>query len=604
MQLFFQRLKPQTLKPWRMITPLLALLLILAVACGSASAPETTAPDTTASDTSAPDTTAPATAAPDTAAPEVSAAPTAVPEAMAEPEEAMMEVNPGKVTIMVGDMANERFDTIYVGGTPGWQNYSHLVHGKLLNSTEEWELEGGIASDWGLSADGLTWTFTIRKGVKFHDGSELTPEDVLWSLEHYVGDAALEYSISSTTPRINRVLHSIELSGPDKVVLTTTKPQLLIETYASDATPGYWPVMPKRATIHDPEVEAAYDQKPIGAGFMSLESRSRAYVMRFERFDDYYVQPDNGFPEDKRVNFQSLDMFLVSEEATRVAALRAGEADIVPASLANKKQVEAGGGRMVFASEGVASQPSLIGCWEPQYPCHDKRVRNALELAIDKEVIRDQLMGGTEAFETKGWMIVTPSTIGYTPELDPWPFDPVKARQLLADAGYPGGEGFGKFIINIRQPTSLSFMLETAQIVADTWERELGLDVEVRLSDAQGLKKRKYAGELHGQVYWEENDTRRSALNHAAGTYGDPERAVGAHKDPELFALAQEAVQLLDADERAEALKKFWVIARGESYHFGIGYANTPWAVGPRVLTWQPYSLTLYPSALHTLTLK
>jgi ABC-type transport system substrate-binding protein len=86
-----------------------------------------------------------------------------------------------------------------------------------------------------------------------------------------------------------------------------------------------------------------------------------AQVMKFERFDDYY-QPDNGFPSDKRVRFRSLDMYLVPEEATRVAAIRAGDADIAPAGLSTKEQIETGGGRMVFGQEGVYIWPRLLGC--------------------------------------------------------------------------------------------------------------------------------------------------------------------------------------------------------------------------------------------------
>jgi peptide/nickel transport system substrate-binding protein len=517
---------------------------------------------------------------------------------------AEVEVHPGKLTIMVGDLANERFDTIFVGGTPGWQNYSQIVHGVLINSTEQGELVPGIASKWEMSTDGLTWAFTIREGVKWHDGSELTPADVLWTLQHTLDPKTQEYSISTTAIRMSRVLNKIELSGPDEVVLTTKQPELLIETYVSDTTPGYFPVMPKRATLQDTEEEVAYDNNPIGAGFMSLASRTPASVMRFDRFDDFYYQPKNGFPEDKRVSFQSLDLFLVPEESTRVSAIRAGEADLAPVSLQTKKQVEDSGGRLVFSPEGVISQPGLYGCWEPQHPCHDKRVRQALDYAIDKELIRDTLYGGPEVFQVKGWMDVTPSTIGYTPELDPWPFDPDKARQLLAEAGYPNGEGFGKFIVNVRAATALPFMVETAQLVADMWQRELGLDVEIRVLESQDIKARRLAGELNGQVYWEENDTRRSNLNTVAGSYGDPQRATPWHKDPELFSLAQETVQILDSAQRAEALKKLLQRFREESYHLGIGYANTPWAVSSRVLTWQPYPLTLYPSALHTITLK
>ena len=582
----------------------LTLIIFAAVACGSASAPADTAPapavPAAAEQAAVP---APDKAAASAPAASASVAPTAIPKTMTEPAEAPAEVNPGKLTVMVGDLGNERFDQTFVGGTPGFGNYGSIVHGTLITSSEERSVIPGIATEWGLSADGLAWTFTLREGVKFHDGSELTPEDVLWTLEHSFGHEAPEYSVSTTAARVASDLQSIELGGPNQVVVATKAIRLDIPQQLADNDPGYFPPMPKRDKLHDPEVEAAYDLNPIGTGFMSLASHNKASMMGFERFDDFYYQPKYGLPEDKRVSFQSLDLFLVPEEATRVAAIRAGEADIAPISMQSKKAVEDGDGRLVFAQEAVISQPGLQGCWEPQYPCHDIRVRQALDLAINKELIRDTLYGGPEVFEIKGWKTVTPSTIGYTPEMDPWPADPDKARRLLADAGYPGGEGFGKFIINVRKGTALPLMIETAQLVGDMWNKELGLEVEVRVLESQDSKRRRYAGELHGQVYWEENDTRVDASSQA-NSYGDPENKSRWHGDPELHRMGREAFLMLDPDERAEALAKLYQRYREESYHLGIGYANTPWAVGPRVLTWQPYPLTLFPSALHKLTLK
>jgi ABC-type transport system substrate-binding protein len=140
-------------------------------------------------------------------------------------------------------------------------------------------------------------------------------------------------------------------------------------------------------------------------------------------------------------------MYLVPEEATRVVALRAGDADIVPASLATKAQVEAGGGRLIFAPEGVFLEVRR----------YDKRVRQALDYAINKELIQNRVYGSLDVFGLEGWASVTPSTMGYTPELD-WPYDPDKARQLLADAGYPNGEGFGKLIINTAPAISALFI--------------------------------------------------------------------------------------------------------------------------------------------------
>ena len=75
-------------------------------------------------------------------------------------------------------------------------------------------------------------------------------------------------------------------------------------------------------------------------------------------------------------------------------------------------------------------------------------------------------------------------------------------------------------------------------------------------------------------------------------------------KDPELDRLTKEAFSIVDPDKRAEASKKLFLRLKDESYYLGIGYYNVPWAVGPRVLTWQPLPLALYASALHTLTLK
>jgi ABC-type transport system substrate-binding protein len=158
----------------RIVMMLLGLTLVLAVACGSAAEP-TAVPDPTATQAAG---TAPA--AETTAAPVESdtSQPTAVPQVADSPAD--VEVNPGKLTIMVGYLGNERFNYgFHAGGGGSSQTYARILHGFLISDNERKEMVPGIASQWGFSPDGLTWTFTIREGVKFHDGSELTPEDVL-----------------------------------------------------------------------------------------------------------------------------------------------------------------------------------------------------------------------------------------------------------------------------------------------------------------------------------------------------------------------------------------------------------------------------------------
>ena len=563
-------------------------LLLAAVACGAA-ATATPAP------TSAPLPTAvqPATSA---------AVATATPAPAVKPAVA---VNPGKLTIMVGYVGNERFDRLFVDGT-GAEIYGRIMHGFLISTSEKREMVPGIASRWGVSPDGLTWTFTIRKGVKFHDGSELTPEDALWSLQQKFGPKAYEYIPFPTAAAVSRKMSKIELTGQDEISLTTKEFISDFAIYNLSEAGLTWSghIMPKRPKLWDKEQEAAYDKNPIGAGIVKLVKYVPASKMEFERFDDFYYQPKNGFSEDRRVKFQSLALVVVPEEATRVAALRSGEVDVAPVSVAARKQVEAGSGRLVFSAEGTLIDVRLFGCSDPKYPCHDKRVRQALDYAINKEVIRDKLFGGSEVFQVKGWSIVTPSTIGYTPEIDPWPFNPAKARQLLADAGYPEGKGFGKLIVNTTSAATIPLQVEAATLGAEFWRRELGLDAEVKVGDGAALTRATRAGELDGQIYWADQQTRTDATSYIFLRYADPEFLPRVSKDPELDRLTKEAFSIVDPDKRAEASKKLFLRLKDESYYLGIGYYNVPWAVGPRVLTWQPLPLALYASALHTLTLK
>ena len=261
-------------------------LLLVGVACGAAA---TATPRPT-------DTPGPPVA--QGATPTLAATPTPTRVATATPVPtsapvAAPAVSPGKLTIMVGGMGNERFDPAFGGG--GVTSYGRILHAFIISSGVK---EGrrvfvpGIATRWEISRDGLTWTLTIRKGVKFHDGTELTAEDVLWTYWHEYGPQALEYGVTQT---LNRVFDRIELTGRDQVSVTTKTPAIELPERISDAT-GVWYglVMPKRATLHDVQEEAAYDRNPIGAGIMRLVRHVTSDVMSFERFADYYYQPKIG----------------------------------------------------------------------------------------------------------------------------------------------------------------------------------------------------------------------------------------------------------------------------------------------------------------------
>ena len=584
-----QRLSKFKLKLSQIFSGVATGLLLVGVACGTTAPEPTTAPQPT-----------PALVA--------GATPTPTPQVAAPPE---AQVHQGKVTLMTNDLATERFDGTY--GSMG-QDYARAFHGFRVS----WDRKDGrmviipgIATKWEISSDGLTTTFTIRKGVKFHDGTEVTAEDVLWTLRHYMGPQARGYAKGSVAINYSTIMDRIEQTGPDRVSVTTKVPSPELATYTSQGAGGSsgGVVLPKRATLHDDQEVEAYDRNPIGAGSIKLVKHVQADSMTFERFDDYYHQPKNGFPDDKRLNFTELDLRMIPEEATRVAALQAAEADIGRVSLEGREQVEAGGGRLVFVQEGVTIEPHQYGCWKPHIPCHDRRVRQALNYAIDKELMRDQLLGGPEVMQVKGWWVVTPSTIGYSPGLDPYPYDPDKARQLLAEAGYPGGKGFGKLIVNTQASQYLPLLPESAQLAADFWRRELGLDVEVRVGDPSTLTQNTALNPqiFDGQILWRDQDTRLDAAGILRLFYLTPQLggpAARLHNDPELFARVEQAMAAIGKEEEEKIFNSTYRRLREEAYQIPIGYINVPWGVGPRIRTWEPYPLAQWASALHTITLE
>jgi peptide/nickel transport system substrate-binding protein len=518
------------------------------------------------------------------------------------PPPAEVEVNPGKLTWMIGGLGNERFDFAF--GVGGGNNYARIMQGFLIAVTPDAQLVPGVASQWSVSEDGKTWSFTIRDGVKFHDGQPLTAEDVNFTFLHYFGPGAREVVTSGKVQSVAANTEKVEQTGPNTVSYTSIEPDSGFPELVSEASADWFGVFPKRPKVFDEVQEREYDLNPVGLGPMRLTGHVPAASMQFERFADYYYQPANGFPEDRRVNFSTLDLFLVPEESTRVAAIQAREADIAPASLATRNQVEAGGGRMVFGPEGVYIALAFRSAWEPDIPFSKKEVRQALAYALNLKVFQDQLFGA-EVFEPKGWAYATPSSIGYSPDLDPFPYDPDKARQLLADAGYPDGQGFGKLVINTWVSTAIPFLPESAQLAADMWKRELGLDVEVVVGD-EAANKRTNASEggFRGQTRWFDNEARRDGASITRSSFGTLDVGGRHHEDPELYKLVDETLGVMDPAMRQDAFNKLYKRLRDEQYQMGIGYLNIPWAVGPNIVTWEPFPLAFYPSALHTITLK
>ena len=593
----------------------LSMTAALAVGCGSSAPAENTSGATDAgaaapaAQQGAPQAAEPAgsAAATGSKAPVKAPAPPAgamAPAPTAKPAPAAMtgevKVSSGTVVIMNAVWGNEIFDPR--DGVGEVLNYGRPMHAYWTNGNEELELIPGVASDWEISPDGLTWTMTIREGVKFHNGDELTVDDAYFTLVDVYGPDAELHALSPGKVVMSRLTDTIE-QGSDTVSITFKQAQANFTFLMSQGginTTGA--LLPKN--YFEEVGRDQYNIEPVGAGPFAVTEFRRSEQIEMERFDDYYYHPGNGFPEDRRGRVAALDMRLVPEAATRVAALRAGDADIIEANVAVRKQVEDAGGRIIFGREATYVWIILQGCQNEDLPCNKRDVRFALDYAIDKEAIMYGLYS-EEGACVCGYNYASPSTLGYSPDIDPLPYDPEEARELLARAGYPNGEGFGTLNMYTWVAGDLPFMPELAQLVADQWKQNLGIDAVVEVGDAATIRNRWFAKELYGGVLIRPNETKFDAASSLTGYYGDFEGRIhfGALRQ-DLKDAVDNAKAEINPDKRQEAYNDMYKLLWDAHYEPSLGHVHLPWGVSGRVATWDPWPVTPYLSSFYTITLK
>lgn len=199
---------------------------------------------------------------------------------------------------------------------------------------------------------------------------------------------------------------------------------------------------------------------------------------------------------------------------------------------------------------------------------------------------------------------MTPSGLGYSPALDPFPYDPAKAKALLREAGFPDGRGIPKLQIHTWQAGDVPFLPEVGQVIADMWKKNLGIDVELIVSDATSVKVRWQSRELDGGFILRSNEGRFDALSLAQGSYVDVREKGRRAEDPALRDLVLRTARVIDPAKKHEAYNEMWKVIREAGYEFSLGYVNLPWGAGPRIAEWRPWPLTSYQTALWTITLK
>jgi ABC-type transport system substrate-binding protein len=325
---------------------------------------------------------------------------------------AMQPQSGGTLTYAAGadpdslDPANTDSNT---GEAVGRMMYNYLVRfdGKL-------QIVPDLATKWSNSKDGLVWTFTLRKGVKFHDGTPVNVEAVKYSFDRFLG-AEKPLKSGLHLP----IIKSVEIVDDSTVKFTLKAPfAFFLNNLAHSASAIVSPTAHKKwgkdLTLH-----------PTGTGPFRFVEWVRGDRVVLERNDDYY----EGKPRLDRVVIRT-----VREDAARVLGLQAGDYDVavrIPPEDVSRLMQE---GRVrVYAEQ--SNRTLYIGFNTAKKPFDDVRVRQALNYAIDKESIVKNIYQDRAAIVPT---VVGPLHTGYA-ALKGYPYDPAKAKKLLAEAGYPNG---------------------------------------------------------------------------------------------------------------------------------------------------------------------
>jgi peptide/nickel transport system substrate-binding protein len=293
----------------------------------------------------------------------------------------------------------------------------YAVHDAMVKPMPAGPTTPSLAESWTTSPDGLTYEFVLRSGVKFHNGDPVTADDVKFSFERYKGGGAKLLKDRVKEVQVvdaRRVRFHLREPWPDFMTF-----------YGTTATGAGW-IVPKKYI--EKVGDEGFLKAPIGAGPYRFVSASPGIELVLEAFEGYWRK----VPSVKRLVLKS-----VPDETTRAAALKRGEVDI--AYFLNGPVAEdvrrTPGLRLMATRTNAVFFLDFVDQWDAKSPWRDQRVRLAASLAIDRKAINEAEALGFSGLTDN----IVPRHMEFALPIDPKPYDPKRAKQLLVEAGYPNG---------------------------------------------------------------------------------------------------------------------------------------------------------------------
>jgi peptide/nickel transport system substrate-binding protein len=298
------------------------------------------------------------------------------------------------------------------------QRYGWQMFDTLYAFDKKGNMVPSLATGYTLSADQLEYRFTLRRGVKFHNGDVMTSADVKYSMERIL-DPAVK---STRRPNFAPVIDKVETPDDATVVFRLKEP----DGAFMNKLAGYLFIIPKKYTeaLSNPE---AFGRKPVATDPFRFVEQVVGQHVTIERFDDYFGEK----PKVRRIIFR-----LIPEPSSRLNALLSGEVDIADGlSSSDIPRLEKAAGIDVMPTPIGSPLAVRLYSNDPQSPLSKRDVRLALNYAVDADAIIKSILHGAGKPLTSYISSFYP--YGADPNLKPYGFNPAKARELLKKAGYP-----------------------------------------------------------------------------------------------------------------------------------------------------------------------
>ena len=427
----------------------------------------------------------------------------------------------------------------------------YALHDALVKPMPAGPMTPSLAESWTESPDGLTYEFVLRKGVTFHNGAPMTAEDVQFSFERYRGSAA---------KLLKDTVKTVEIVDPHRIrfVLHEPWPDFLT-FYATPATGAAW-IVPKKYL--EQVGDEGFKKHPIGAGPYKFVSHQPGIDLTLEAFEGYWR---------KTPHIKRLIMKVVPDESTRLAMLKKGEADIayLMAGPLGEEVMRTSHLRLVPSGGQGTSFICMFDQRDPKSPWHDVRVRLAASYAIVRKAIVD-----AETFGASPVMgSIIPRPFEFALHVEPHPYDPAKARQLLKEAGYPNGFDAGEMAGTVQYASPAEAIINYfAAIGIRAHFRTMERAAWLAAWTSKKLKNLSFCG----AAGFGNAATRIENYILTTGTY-----SYGGY--PDIDELFQQQARELDRTKREALLHKIQQLAVERVMHIPILSLVWNTGVGPRV---------------------